>query len=109
MQYLGLISASNNHIYLQGSTSQFSIDPDYVEGSPIAYSGVFANTTLADLGLSSTSGLLAEYSIGSDAIQVYAGPVPAPAPVPWIGGMAAFGFSRRLRSRIRSRMDAAQA
>ncbi len=63
---------------------------------------------LASLGLSSTSGLLAEYSIGTDAIKVYAGPVPVPAPAPWLAGTLAFGFSRRLRSRIRRSKATAQ-
>lgn len=108
LQLLSLVSSSNNHIGLQGSSLFFGIDPTYVEGSPITYSGKFANTMLASLGLSSTSGLLAEYTIGADAIKVYAGPVPVPTPAPWLAGTLAFGFSRRLRSRIRGSKAPAQ-
>lgn len=99
---LALVSSTDTHLSLQGNNSQFGLGTGYVEGTPITYSGIFANTTLADLGLSSTTGLLAEYSIGSDTIKVYAGPVTVPAPAPWIGGTVAFGFSRRLRSRLRN-------
>lgn len=102
-------SSSYNHLGLEAIKTGFAIDTDYVEGSAISYSGTFANTTLADLGLSSTSGLLATYTIGSDLIKVYAGPVPAPGPLPWIGGGVAFGFSRRLRSRLRSNQSSAQS
>jgi hypothetical protein len=103
MKPLVLVSSTDTHLSLQGDNSQFGLSAGYVEGTAISYSGIFASTTLADLGLSSTTGLLAEYSIGSDTIKVYAGPVTVPAPVPWIGGTVAFGFSRRLRSRLRNR------
>jgi hypothetical protein len=103
-KFLALVSSTDSHLSLQGASDrrQFGLSAGYVEGTPISYSGIFANTTLADLGLSSTTGLLAEYSIGSDTIKVYAGPVTVPAPAPWIGGSVAFGFSRRLRSRLRN-------
>lgn len=108
MKSLVLVSSTDTHLSLQGDNSQFGLSAGYVEGTAISYSGIFPGTTLTDLGLSSTTGLLAEYSIGSDTIKVYAGPVTVPAPVPWIGGTVAFGFSRRLRSRLRNRKVSGQ-
>ncbi len=67
----------------------------------LAFSGTFASATLSSLGLSSTPGLLGTWSIGSDCIKVYAGPVTATGPLPLLGAGAAFSFSRRLRSRLR--------
>lgn len=75
----------------------------YVQGSAISGSGLFTGKTLADLGLSATSGLLGTWTIGSDTIEVWAGAKPAavPAPLSLLGVSAAFAYSRRLRARVR--------
>jgi hypothetical protein len=103
-----LNSSSHGHLSLQGTssftgfTSIFAIDTAYVQGSAISFLGTFTNTTLASLGLSSTTGLLGTWTIGSDSIKLYAGPAPTnvPGPLPLLGASAAFGFSRKLRSRL---------
>lgn len=75
----------------------------YAQGSAISGSGLFTGKTLADLGLSATSGLLGTWTIGSDTIEVWAGAKPAASPTPLslLGATAAFAYSRRLRARVR--------
>ena len=82
----------------------------YVVGTPLSASMIFTNKTLADLGLSSTSGLLGEWELtgtsvngATEKFQVWAGSAPTskvPGPVPLMGAAAALGLSRRLRKRI---------
>jgi hypothetical protein len=76
-----------------------------VLGAPLSASMTFVNKTLADFGLSSTSGLLGEWVLNgtSEKSQVWAGPAPTsnvPGPVPILGAAAAFGWCPRLRKRI---------
>lgn len=101
-------------IYLFGTN--FLLDNTYTSGASILSSATIAGKTLAQLGLSSTSGLLATWTLqpangsdpytANDTIQVFAGAPPAPpaaaapGPLPLFGAAAAFGFSRRLRSRM---------
>jgi hypothetical protein len=75
----------------------------YVPGTPLSATMTFENKTLADFGLSSTSGLLGEWVLTgtSEKTQIWAGPAPTvPGPVPVLGAAAAFGWCRRLRKRI---------
>jgi hypothetical protein len=79
----------------------------YVLGTPLSASMTFVNKTLADFGLSTTSGLLGEWVLTgtSEKFQVWAGPAPTsivPGPLPLLGTAAALGWSRRLRKRIAS-------
>ncbi len=105
---------SGTAIYLFGTN--FLLDNTYTSGASILSSATIPNKTLAQLGLSSTSGLLATWTLqpanggdpytANDTIQVFAGAPPtppaaaAPGPLPLFGAAAAFGFSRRLRSRL---------
>lgn len=107
-------SSSGTAIYLFGS--DFNFDSTYTSGAPIVSSALITGTTLAQLGLSASSGLLATWTLqpangsdpytANDTIQVFAGTPPAPpaaaapGPLPLFGAAAAFGFSRRLRSRL---------
>ena len=88
------------------SINKLTLDNAYVQGSAITGSGLFTTNTLAGLGLSATSGLLGTWTIGTDSIQVWAGPVPQPSsvpgPLPLLGAAAAFSHSRRLRARVRA-------
>jgi len=76
-------------------------------GDPIN-STALLNVPMSALGLTFTSGLIAQYKINStnDTINIYADspPIPppasVPAPLPLFGAAAAFGWSRRLRRRI---------
>lgn len=101
-------SLSGTSAALQGSAAYFLLLPSYIQGSPIAASGILTGKTLSSLGLSTTSGLLATWTFNSnptETIQVWAGPAApaaAPGPLPLMGAGAAYAFSRRLRSRIRS-------
>jgi hypothetical protein len=102
-------------IYLFGTN--FKLDNTYTSGSPIVSSATIPGKTLAQLGLSATSGLLATWTLqpangsdpytANDTVQVFAGPPPtppaaaAPGPLPLCGAAAAFGFSRQLRRRLK--------
>ena len=100
---------SGQSLGLLGSTGVLVLSTSYSEGSQISGSGIIIGRTLSSLGLGSTSGLLKTYTIGSDFIQVWAGPagghggVPVvPGPLPLLGAAAAFAYSRKLRSRVRA-------
>lgn len=95
-------SVSGIATILYAAVGQFTIDSSYVSGSPIVSSATFNNTTLVDLGFT-TTGLIGTWTLndGGDQIQVVLGaPAEVPGPLPLLGAGAAFGFSRRLRRRI---------
>ncbi len=90
---------------VQSYKTAVGLPVSYVPGTPLSASMIFINKTLADLGLSSTSGLLGEWVLTgtSEKFQVWAGSAPTtsvPGPVPILGVAAAFGWCRRLRKRI---------
>lgn len=89
---------------------RFVIGPSYVSG-PIASSATFSGKTLADLGLTPSSGTLGTWTLAGtgDTITInVTNPAPVPGPLPLLGAGAAFGFSRQLRKRIKSRRTTAQ-
>ncbi|MEB3168373.1 MAG: hypothetical protein VKK97_06520 [Synechococcaceae cyanobacterium] len=97
---------------LYAGAGQFYLSSGYVEGTPITSTGLIPGQSLATLGLSSTSGLLGTWTIGSDSIEVRAKPASSsavPGPLPLLGAGTAFAFSRRLRSRLRGAKPAPQA
>lgn len=72
----------------------FWIPDSYVTNT--AYSGFFeVNASLSEIGLLNRG---VTYTIGSEQIVLSS----VPSPVPVLGATAAFGFSRKLRKRIRS-------
>jgi hypothetical protein len=96
------------------ATLGLTLPTSYVQGTAITASGLITGQSLATLGLSSTSGLLGTWTIGSDSIEVWAGAKPAapsavPGPLPLLGAGTALAFSRRLRSRLRGANPAPQA
>jgi hypothetical protein len=93
-----------------GVSYTFLIDSSYSFGTPIISNAIFNGTTLADIGLTPTSGLLGTWTINgtSETINVKVGN-PVPGPLPVLGAGAAFGFSRRLRQRIQRSQVAANA
>jgi hypothetical protein len=100
--------SASTGIYLEAISSRFFLSSGYVPGTAITGSGLLTGKTLSTLGLSSTSGLLGTWTIGSDSIELWAGPkggssaaAAAPGPLPLLGAGAAFAYSRRLRSRLR--------
>jgi hypothetical protein len=103
-------SVSGIFTSLFGAFSAFIIDPAYIFGTPIISSAIFNGTTLANIGLTPTSGLLGTWTINgtSETINVKVGN-PVPGPLPVLGAGAAFGFSRRLRQRIQRSQAAANA
>ena len=84
---------------LFGSISKFGINSTYVSGSPVVSSAVFTGKTLADLGLTPSSGTLGTWTLIATGDTISVRVVPGPLPV--LGAGAAFGFSRRMRRRIR--------
>ncbi len=94
-------TASGIKTGLFGAYREFIIAPSYVSGDPIVSSSTAAGKTLADLGLTTSSGTLGTWTLANtgDTISVKVfNPVPGPLPV--LGAGAAFGFSRPLRQRV---------
>jgi hypothetical protein len=100
-------SVSGIATLIQGSANTFLIDPSYVFGTPIISNAIFNGVTLADIGLTPSSGLLGTWTLTgtSETIKVNA----VPGPLPLVGVGAAFGFSRRLRQRIQRSQASANA
>ncbi len=91
-----------------GVIKQFGIVSSYISGQPIVSSSSAPGKTLADLGLTPSSGTLGTWTLATtgDTINVRVfNPVPGPLPV--LGASAAFAFSRRLRQRIQRSKAAA--
>ena len=84
----------------------FTIDSTYVSGATINSSSTFSGISLASLGMT-TSGTLGTWTLGGsrDTIEVQVttstSPASVPGPLPILGLAAAFGFSRKLRKRIK--------
>jgi len=82
----------------------FAIDSTYVSGDPIISRATFSGKTLADFGWTPSTGLLGTWTLTGTAdtinVRVFN---PVPGPLPLLGVGAAYGFSRRLRQRIRLR------
>ena len=91
---------------------QFLIDSTYVSGTSIFSSSTFTGKTLASLGMPN-SGILGTWtlidpgdpsSVGdtiSVQVNVSRSTASVPGPLPILGLAAAFGFSRKLRKRIK--------
>jgi hypothetical protein len=80
------------------SLSQFVMDSSYVSGAPIASDAIFVGKTLANFGLTPSSGNLGVWTVVGTGDTIRVDVVPGPLPV--LGAGAAFGFSRKLRRRI---------
>jgi hypothetical protein len=99
-------SASGITTSLYGAVSRFSIDASYVLGTPITSSAIFNGKTLADFGLSPSSGLLGTWNLFGTTETINVRVVPGALPLLGVG--AAFGFSRRLRRRVKNYRSPAQ-
>ena len=102
-------SATGKTTWLGATRSAFFVDPTYMQNSPLISTATFNNTTLSSLGFSDSAiaaGLIGTWTINNtgDTIKVVLGAPanPVPAPLPLIGAASAFGWSRRLRKRIKS-------
>jgi hypothetical protein len=87
-----------------------AIDPTYVSGNAIDSKSTFTDISLSLLGMPD-SGTLATWTIGSGdtiSVQVNASVSPAsvPGPLPVLSLAAAFGFSRKLKKRIKRHREA---
>jgi hypothetical protein len=100
-------SVSGISTSIDGDLLEFVIDPSYVSGTPIISNAIFNGKTLADIGLTPTSGLLGTWTLTGTSETIKVNVVPGPLPV--LGAGAAFGFSRRLRQRIQRSQVAANA
>jgi hypothetical protein len=92
---------------IEGDANTFLIDPSYVFGTPIISNAIFNGKTLADIGLTSASGLLGTWTLTGTSETIKINVVSGPLPLVGVG--AAFGFSRRLRQRIQRSQAAANA
>jgi hypothetical protein len=93
------VSGLSTVMSVGGGESEFDISPTYTPGTPIISNAIFSGKTLADLGLTPTSGLLGTWTLVGSGDTINVNVVPGPLPV--LGAGVAFGFSRRLRRRIR--------
>lgn len=98
-------SVSGITTILYGSDN-FFIDTSYVLGTPILSSAIFNGKTLADFGLTSSSGLLGTWTLSGTTETINVRVVPGPLPL--LGAGAAFGFCRRLRRRVNAYRSQAQ-
>ena len=97
-------------------SSYFIIDNTYASGTTINSRSVFSGISLASLGMT-TAGTLGTWALSdpsdptyiSDTISVQvttsASSASVPGPLPILGLAAAFGFSRKLRKRIKLHKD----
>ena len=83
------------------------MDPSYVSGTPIVSNAIFVGKTLADIGLTPSSGNLGTWTLTGSGDTISVNVVPGPLPV--LGAGAAFGFSRKLRRRIQRSKAAVNA
>ena len=89
-----------------GFIGRFAIDSSCVSGQSIVSELTASGKTLADLGLTPSSGTLGTWTLADtdDTIHVRVfdpnAPTSVPGPLPVLRAGAAFGFSRRLRQRI---------
>ena len=74
---------------------------NYVAGTPYFSSATFVGESLSSIGLA--PGLVGVWSMDGTSEKVFLIAGPVPGPLPLLGAASAFGFSRRLRQRIRSR------
>lgn len=91
---------------LAGLSGVFTIADSYVLGSPIISSAIFNGKTLADFGLTPSSGLLGTWTLNGTTESINVRVVPGPLPL--LGAGAAFGFSRRLRRHVNTYRSMAQ-
>jgi hypothetical protein len=89
-------------LVLSYSFGEILVDSTYVSGTPISSSSTFSGYTLASLGMT-TPGTLGIWTLdgSGDTISVTASQANVPGPLPVLGLAAAFGFSRKLRKRIK--------
>jgi hypothetical protein len=95
-------------------SQRFVIDSAYVSGTPIVSGATYVGKSLSDLGLNSASGTLGTWTLvgTSETISInVTSPTPpapsVPGPLPLFGAGSAFGFSRHLRNRLKSRQTPA--
>lgn len=100
-------SVSGIATLIVGADSIFLIDSSYIFGIPIISNAIFNGTTLADIGLTPSSGLLGTWALTGTSETININVVPGPLPLVGVG--AALGFSRRLRQRIQRSQAAANA
>lgn len=110
---LGLSTDSaSNAVYLCINTSncngQFIYLPStYLSGNSISSTTIFSSSTLASLGLVPKSSFEWTWGAGAPSQTLRLDIEPVPAPLPLFGAASAYGWSRRLRRRIRNRVAVA--
>jgi hypothetical protein len=82
------------------------VSDSYISGEPLSGTSIFSNQTFASMGLTPGSYIWTWGTTNADSYQLNIGavsnPVPAvPSPLPFFGAAAAFGYSRKLRKRIK--------
>lgn len=110
------INLYNGSLYINPSTTQLLLD--YSAGYPMTFAELFLQgpSTMEDFrserdaeATALVDGIFLEGLVGSGTLASGQGvtvdyvPAPVPAPLPFLGAGAAFGWSRRLRRRIRGK------
>jgi len=94
--------SASNAVYLCAACGSIFLPVGYSNGNLISSTTIFAGTNIATLGLTSNTSFTWTWGAGGSDQTFQLLVEPAPGPLPALGGAAAFGWSRRLRRRVRA-------
>ena len=98
------VDAATNAVYLDSVGGKLYLPSGYTGSTSIFSTTIFPSTNLATLGLTPNSSYVWTWGAGRGLDQTFQLDIePVPAPLPVLGAASAFGWSRRLRRRIRGR------
>ncbi len=110
----GIVTTSGTKIVLYAANNQLWLPAGFTAGTSINATTTQLNATFANTGLTSPSNF--EWTLNGTTEKIFLnvvsapapGPSSVPGPLPLLGAGAAFGFSRRLRSRLSHRKASSQ-
>lgn len=110
----GIVTTSGTKIVLYAANNQLWLPAGFTAGTSINATTTQLNATFANTGLTSPSNF--EWTLNGTTEKIFLnvgsapapGPSSVPGPLPLLGAGAAFGFSRRLRSRLSHRKASLQ-
>ena len=101
--------SDSNSVYLLASIGKIYLPTGYTGSGAISSTTTFSGTSLAVLGLTPNTSIVWTWGTGGPDRTFQLDIEPVPAPLPVLGAASAFGWSRRLRRRIRGRAAHASA
>ena len=110
----GSVTVSGTNLVLYANSNELWLPAGYTAGTSINATTTQSNANFADTGLTSPSNF--EWTLNGTSEKIFLnvvsapapGPSSVPGPLPLLGAGAAFGFSRRLRSRLSHRKASSQ-